>query len=224
MSYFDDNEDYITGIKFPKAIEALAKNFTNTFQPHKEYKKLNITLLNINHSTKTAKNGKPYQIAELAYKNNTFQGKVEGFKVTSYMKAYADIAAAQIGDTFDVTVEKGQSGYNEWTTAHKAVPGASVPAGIPSKASTPYTEPPIKAASSFGRDFETKEERAKKQVYIVRQSSIANAVAMLTAGAKSAPKVDDVLAVARELESYVLATGDVSELNPDFKPAEEPDF
>lgn len=192
---------------------------------------MNITLLNINKTTATAKNGKPYQIAELAYKNNTYGGAIEGFKVTSYMKGFADISAAQIGDTLDIVVEK-QNGFNQWVSATKAIPGVTtaVVAKQPGTGSTGngFSQPAGKAQpAAFGRDFETREERAKKQVYIVRQSAISSAIAALSVGGKSAVKSADILALAKELESYVFEQVRVAEdvqPNPDFHVGEEPDF
>jgi hypothetical protein len=192
---------------------------------------LNITLLNINKTTATAKNGKPYQIAELAYKNNTYGGAIEGFKVTSYMKGFADISAAQIGDTLDITVEK-QNGFNQWVSATKAIPGVT-PAPSksepkPNAAGNGFNQPAPKVAQgAFGRDFETREERAKKQVYIVRQSAISSAIAALSVGGKSALKSHDILAFAKELEHYVFETAkvdDVPPLNPEFHVGDEPDL
>ena len=46
------------------------------------------------------------------------------------------------------------------------------------------------------------EERAARQVYIIRQSSLSNATAILSVGAKSL-KVSDVIATAKELEDFV---------------------
>ena len=57
-----------------------------------------------------------------------------------------------------------------------------------------------------GSNYETKEERAQRQVYIIRQSSISSAVELLGTGAKTA----DVIATAKEFEAYVFA----KEANP----------
>lgn len=190
---------------------------------------MNITLLNVNHTTKTAKNGKPYQVAEVAYKNNTYGGAIEGFKVTSYMKAYADVAAAAIGDTLEVAVEK-KNGFNEWLSATKSIPGMPVQqptsvGGMPKAPGAAVAKPPVGAA--FGRDFETREERAKKQVYIVRQSAISSAIAALSVGGKSALKAEDVLVYAKKLESFVFENGtgfdDVPTLDPSFHVEQEPE-
>jgi hypothetical protein len=188
---------------------------------------LNITLLNVNKTTKSDKNGKPYQIAELAYKNNTYDGKVEGFKVTSFMGAYKDIVDAAPGTTFEVKVEKkGQ--FNEWVSAQSAVPGASSPVQSKAGDSQPkasYAPAGKLGGNTYSRDFETREERAKKQVYIVRQSAISSAIAALSVGAKAPMKTDDVLEVAKRFEAYVFEqqklggeTGfdDVPDLDPTF--------
>lgn len=58
--------------------------------------------------------------------------------------------------------------------------------------------------------YETPEERAKKQVYIVRQSSIANALELVTNNPefykKSKDQVKDVLEIAKQFEGYVFGT------------------
>jgi hypothetical protein len=52
--------------------------------------------------------------------------------------------------------------------------------------------------------WETPEERALKQVYIVRQSSIANAIALLAVeGPGITPDVEWVIATAKTFENYV---------------------
>mgnify|MGYP003353238654 CR=1 FL=1 len=61
---------------------------------------MNITLLNVTINTKPTKNGKSYQEADVAYKNNSFQGKVEGKKVMSFgatAEAFKVLAQAQPG-------------------------------------------------------------------------------------------------------------------------------
>ena len=78
---------------------------------------MNITILNVAVPTQPTKTGKTYQIADIAYKNNTFQGKVEGKKVMSFgaqAEAFKVLATAQPGDIFNVTVGKNAQGYNDW--------------------------------------------------------------------------------------------------------------
>ncbi len=157
---------------------------------------INITLIDKKITTAPNKTGKMYQIAELAYKNNSFGGKVEGKKVTEYSKAWKAVAESNVGDTFDVTTEKNGQ-YVEWVQLSRA--GAATPMPKEPKEGQLAQTDGFKAKSSF----ETAEERAKKQVYIIRQSSLSSAIATLSVGAK-AVKVDDVLSLAKQYETYVI--------------------
>src|SRR3990167_5960383 len=83
---------------------------------------MNITLLSVDIKTVPTKTGS-YQSAEVAYKNNTFQGKVEGKKVMSFgatAGAFKTLLSAQSGDTYEVEVVKNAAGYNDWTSLTKA--------------------------------------------------------------------------------------------------------
>jgi hypothetical protein len=57
-------------------------------------------------------------------------------------------------------------------------------------------------SSSGGSTYETKEERAVKQRYIVRQSSISSAIELLTSNGLEST-VGDVLNVAKQFEAFV---------------------
>ncbi len=140
-----------------------------------------------------------YQVADVAFKNLTFQGKVEGKKVMSFgatKDAFTTLATAQPNDIFEVNVVKNDKGYNDWVSMTKG------------DVNTPTQQAPI-GQSSTGNGttrtstYETPEERAKKQVYIVRQSSLSNAIDSLSVGGKSALKPDEVIDLARKYEAYV---------------------
>jgi hypothetical protein len=181
----------------------------------------NITILDVKISTNPAKKpgGKPYQIAEVAFKNNSFNGTVQGKKVTSYSKAYQQVAEAQIGQTYDVTEEKNGE-FVEWVSLS---PAGVVAAGAAPAASV--SESVQRGSTPTRSTYETPEERAIKQVYIVKQSSLSNAVATLAVGAK-AVKPSDVLKLAQEYTDFVFgkpgantATGfdDLPDFPEDFK-------
>ena len=158
---------------------------------------MNITILSVDVKTVPTAKGS-YQTAEVAYKNNTFQGKVEGKKVMSFgatKDAFGVLATASSGDTFKVTIVKNDKGYNDWVALTKAGVGAPAPANA---------APAGKAASPAPKStYETPEERAQRQVLIVRQSSLSSAAAVLTAGAKTPPAGDAVIALAKTFEAYV---------------------
>jgi hypothetical protein len=175
---------------------------------------MNITLLSVDIKTVPTAKGS-YQTADVAYKNNSFQGKVEGKKVMSFgatKDSFSTLALAQPGESYEVTIVKNDKGYNDWVSMAKAEAGAnspavSAPAGGKAPAATPRST------------YETPEERAQRQVLIVRQSSLSAAVNLLLAGAKTPPPVENVLAIAKQFEDYVFgkqAPGPISEMSDDF--------
>jgi len=175
---------------------------------------MNITLLSVDIKTVPTAKGS-YQTADVAYKNNSFQGKVEGKKVMSFgatKDSFSTLALAQPGESYEVTIVKNDKGYNDWVSMAKAEAGAnspavSAPAGGKAPAATPRST------------YETPEERAQRQVLIVRQSSLSAAVNLLLAGAKTPPSVENVLAIAKQFEDYVFgkqAPGPISEMENDF--------
>jgi hypothetical protein len=156
---------------------------------------MQISILSVEKSTPP---GKKYVVAEVSYKNLTF-GKVESKKIFSFgaqEQAFKAIADSKHGDVFDIEVKKNDAGYNDWVKASQQAPGAT-------------TQAPVVAASGFtpkpAWQGETSEERAKKQTYIVRQSSISAAVAALCAGAKTPPTADSVISYAQQLERFVFS-------------------
>ena len=148
-----------------------------------------------------------YDQAEVTFKNLSFGDKVEAKKLMSFVNkdVYATIKNASNGDVFTVSRVKDDKGYWQWTGI--AV-GDEVPAGASAGGNVAA---PSKAASPSPKStYETPEERAKRQVLIVRQSSITSAVAMLAAaGDKKTPiNPDTVIHVAKRFESYVFGNDD----------------
>jgi len=186
---------------------------------------MNITLLSVDVKTIPTAKGS-YQTAEVAYKNNSFQGKVEGKKVMSFgatKEAFTTLSTAQPGSSFEVSVVKNAAGYNDWI---KLTPAGAVAGAEQTSAATSgfATKPTANAAPKS--NYETAEERAQRQVLIVRQSSVSSAVAMLTAGVKTPPSVEAVLDVAKQLEDYVFGKKSVGPTGfadvPDFDPKDFP--
>ena len=65
------------------------------------------------------------------------------------------------------------------------------------------TTTPAAGGKVLGNQYETREERHTRQLHIVRQSSLSNAIAMLTPGAKTALKVEEVIDLAQQLVDFV---------------------
>lgn len=162
-----------------------------------------ITVLSAVKTQATSKAGKPYSYIELAYKGE--DGKVQGKKVMPFgeSKQVADmLGQAQPSEVWNITMVKNEgTGYWDWTNAKKS-DGTATTTTEASSAST--TRQP--AGKVIGSTYETPDERARKQVYIVRQSSITAALSFHNGKAKSTA---DVINTAKEFEKFVFSTGEV---------------
>jgi len=143
-------------------------------------------------NTHAAKNGRSYQSLEVTYKDEG--GKTTTKKLMSFSNpsVFNHIKSLTKGDQVNVVTAKDANGYWQWT----GIGGDEQVAEQPAKQSATPTR-------VTGSNYETKEERAARQVLIVRQSSVASAVAALAIGAKSSPSSADVIKYAKEIESYV---------------------
>ena len=112
------------------------------------------------------------------------------------------------GDTFMMEKEKKGDFWNVLSIAKTdgmtASPAPVASGGSPS--SSPESKP---AGKVLGSTYETPEERAKKQVYIVRQSSITAALAYFALNKATKASTEDILAIAKEFEKHVFATAEV---------------
>jgi len=173
---------------------------------------MQISILSVQSLTAQGAKG-PYQTLEVAYKNLTFQGKVESKKVMPFgaQKAVFDaLANATVGNVFEITVVKNEKGYNDWTSAKQAAPGAPGLEAAVGNGSINNAKPTMGQTTQVKSTYETPEERAKKQVYIIRQSSLSSAISMLTPGAKSPLKVSEVVDIADELFAWVMQSPEQS--------------
>jgi hypothetical protein len=162
--------------------------------------KIKVTAVSVK-SAKT-KGGKDYEFLDLDYRNLSFDDKAEAKKIMPFgsKEVFATLKNSSNGDVFTVLREKDDAGYWQWIGI------ASGDVQI-ERASSGATAAPAKAATPAPKStFETPEERAKKQIYIVRQSSISAAIDTLKTDKKS-PTVEEVLAVAKQYEQFVFGTG-----------------
>lgn len=138
-----------------------------------------------------------YNMLTVDFKNLKFD-KNESKKIVSFTNkdVYNTLKNANAGDEFTVTAIKGEQ-YWEWQAVNvrgEAPPESTATAPAASSSKAPATSPKS--------TYETPEERAKKQLYIVRQSSISAAITVLKTE-KNTPSVSEVLAIAKEFENYV---------------------
>lgn len=148
------------------------------------------------------KDGGSYKGWELVYKSDdgdvrTIAKPVTGLTYNQPLKkALSELSP---GDQFTLEQEKNAGGFNDvktiskgWAEGQPSLPSAASASKASSGSSNSYQ----------ARDFETKEERTIKQRLIVRQSSLSNAVDILTVGNKTVNK-EDVKVLAQELADWV---------------------
>jgi hypothetical protein len=156
---------------------------------------MQLEVIQVKNETRPNKNGNgSYQMLEVAYKNLK-DGKVGAKKLMSFNDkvVFSTFAEAKSGDIFEVTSEK-KGDFWEWTAASRGQ-GPSAP----SATSTGVNKAPKST-------YETPEERARRQVYIMKQSSVSSAIALLGTGAKAPPALTDVLKTAQEIYNWVSTT------------------
>lgn len=151
--------------------------------------------------------GKSTPVLQIAYKNNSFGGKVEGRDIFSFAGnkgGFDRLVDAKPGEIYEVTVVKNEAGFLDWTMAVK-LEGDNVTAPEPMPQAVPAAASKSSAPFVPKSTYPSDEERAKVQVYIVRQSNITAAIATLAVGAKSL-KPEDVIATAKLYEDHVFGT------------------
>lgn len=164
-----------------------------------------IEILSKNVETKPTSNGKgTYSVVDIAFKNKTFGDKVEGKKILSFgetSQAFAVLSQASPKENYEITTNKNDRGYIDWTQASKIDPN-SLETSVPKPSQNP-SRPGVQASPVPTKStYETPEERAMKQIYIVRQSSLSTAVDILKAqNAQITNKL--VINLANELVDFV---------------------
>lgn len=161
---------------------------------------MQVTVIDVAQETLSAKNGRTFQQLVVSYKND--KGMAQAKKLVSF--ANPDLFKAAKSWTKDQiinvkTVKNDKTGYWDWV----GLEGETVAESKPTTSATRVT----------GSNYETKEERAARQVYIIRQSSLATAVDLLGQGAST----DTVIETAKVFETYVLGnTGSFEDLPDDI--------
>ena len=172
----------------------------------------NIEVLSVSPvSDETGKGGGKYKKLEVAYKRLDRDGKVEGKPIFDFANKdiFKAVSELHVGDVKQITAEKNDGGYWQWTAIDE--PGApKETADKPADASPARKSYPAKAGVGkvTGSNYETKEERAARQILIVRQSSLSSAIAF---HASREPKgvislADQVIGTAKQFEAYVFSS------------------
>jgi hypothetical protein len=146
-----------------------------------------------------------YQIAHVVYTDNRGQQKEKKVLSFSNPAVFNTAKGLASGTVIEVSYAKDDPYFN-W--AKVEVMDADNPA-TGSESAAP--KPTVGAASGkvLGNQYETRDERQMRQLHIVRQSSISNAINALTPGAKAPLKIEDVLDYAQELVDFVYGTEEI---------------
>jgi hypothetical protein len=160
------------------------------------------TVISYNPSTKVAKQGGgTYDAWELVYKNLNNEVKslakpVQGLRFNVPLKNA--LAELKPGDEFTVVQEKNANGYLDPKSVVKGIKEVQDDVEQPMRADA--KQPEARGGKVTGSNYETPEERAKKQVVIVRQGVLNAAIAF----AKDKDVTSDgILDFAKEFEKYV---------------------
>jgi len=110
---------------------------------------------------------------------------------------YAAVQGFKEGDLLDVEITKNDAGYNTWASVKlsEATTGAGSATSAGSKTAPARTT------------YETPEERAKKQVYIIKQSCLAQAVASYGTQVNEVD-LEILLDTAQKMVDWVLDDGE----------------
>ena len=124
-------------------------------------------------------------------------GKTQVKKFLSFNPIFNKVKEMEEGEQYEVSMQKNDAGYWDWTAVEKLSS-----ANGPVESSAPFT-PDAPKQMSRPSTYETAEERAKKQVYIIRQSSLANAISLLAANGGKKNTVEEVVATAQQFADFV---------------------
>lgn len=144
---------------------------------------MEIKILQIERINGIDKFKNPTTTLDITYEAGGVEGKqrIVPFANPSVFKT---LDGASINESFDVAVSKNTKGYDVWSTIGSV-----------------GTIKDVKVATKvLGSNYETADERAIKQRYIVRQSSIANAIALLKSDEIG---ISDIISCAKRFEEYV---------------------
>lgn len=155
-----------------------------------------ISIISVEEKTVQKKTGRgTYKSLVVTYDS---EGKPDRKELPDWATApevYTQLLGSSPSDTFVVEMEKNDRNYWQWV-------GISRYDGVPpqSSVSNSVGNAPIKSPTK--PTYETPEERAQKQVYIVRQSTLSLALETIKAqGGKPTP--EEVMACAKIYESHV---------------------
>lgn len=143
-----------------------------------------------------------WQKASVNYLYNN-EARTQTILSFSNPEVFKTVQNLKSGDVVSIETAKDTNGYNVWSRITQV--GADAPTKAPSAV----------GGKVLGSNYETPEERKLRQMYIIKQSCISNAIAMLTPGVKEGEtlQTQDVLDVAQEFVDFVYGNQEVGTLD-----------
>jgi hypothetical protein len=123
----------------------------------------------------TVKKGpRSYQTASVVH---TYNGNSRTQKIVSFAnpETFKTVSQLKAGDVIDVDVTKNEGGFNQWAKITR-VSEEELETGQPDSAVVATRAAAPSSGKVVGSNYETREERAARQVLIVRQSCLAQSV------------------------------------------------
>jgi hypothetical protein len=155
---------------------------------------LKVKILDVNVEN-VVKGKSRYSKAAVTY---TYNGEARTQSIMSFTNpAIFKAVQEKVGQEVEITITKNAAGYNEWASLDEV---GSAPAAAASGDSSPVSTTGTRVT---GSNYETPTERATRQVYIVKQSSLSTAVAL--AGHNEEPTTPaQIIEVAQLFADWVL--------------------
>lgn len=165
--------------------------------------KFEIQVIDTEVVVKPTKKGHYNQLT-VTYKNLDKDDKIEAKKIMDFAQKdlFESLSKAIKGTTYMVSAEKNeQSGYWDWVEVNQST-GGNPTTVVEKNGNTAAI--PAKGSITPKSTYETAEERAVKQKYIIRQSSISSAIQLLDTNGDTENTVADVINIAESFYIYVM--------------------
>lgn len=156
---------------------------------------IKVVNVSVEDNIPTKSGNKTYSKATVTY-HNLATGKIEAKQIFPFSVSkdlFEKVKALEAGQAYSVNTEKDEKGFWIWTEIDRQ-DGATMAATPARGAAVPTTGRP---------QYETASERAARQVYIIKQSSLANAISLLKTE-KVQPSPQEVIEVAQLFTNWVM--------------------
>lgn len=145
--------------------------------------------------------GGTYDAWQLIYRTTDNEVKdvtkpIQGLRFNASLKN--GLESLSVGDEFTLVMERNANGYFDVKSVEKGIKDVQETSKEPDG-----NRAPVRSGKVTGSNYETPEERAKRQVLIVRQSSVSNALDFAKISMKDPVTLEDILAWAKEIEKHV---------------------